>query len=384
MSHDQDLRARIETLERTVDRQSAVIATYEGANALYKRMKRWSFLGGWARRFALSRTRSSKRGLVIREHVVSSAPDLIGVCNPLWSGGVRSATFAICPDVVEVSEIHDASSARRAAEAILRHGPSRVMLSGYPLGYDLLAREIKRLAPTTRIFTYVHSAFVWFDQDRDETKVFEHYLELAREGVIERVGFCKRDVAEFMAGQGVDTVQVMNPFPIRNERHELSPDGVIRIGVWGPNLWYRNLTNQIVAGLMIDGSEIHVNDHTPHGFLDSSRIVVHGLLSKDDYESVMRTMDINLYIGFTDCFPMTVVESLTLGIPCLTSDTSDVYAFDADLARALVVSTVDGPMGIASRIRAVLADYPEIQDRMAHYIPKLRAEVDRSIAEFLR
>ena len=384
MDYDPELRARIDALERTVDRQSAVIATYEGANALYKRIRRCSFVGGLARRFALSRTRSSRRGLVIREHVVSDAPDLIGVCNPLWSGGVRSATFAICRDVVEVSEIHDTSSARRAAESILKHRPEKVMLSGYPLGYDLLAREIKELEPATRIYAYVHSAFAWFDQDREETEVFERYLALARDGAIERIGFCKRDVAEFVRAQGVDTVQVMNPFPIRSERHELSPDGVVRIGVWGPNQWYRNLTNQIVAGLMIEGSEIHVNDYTPHGFLDSKRIVVHGKLPKDEYESVMRTMDINLYVGFTDCFPMTVIESLTLGVPCLTSDTSDVYAFDADLFRELVVSTVDGPVGISSRIAAVLADYSAIRDRMALYIPKLRAEVDRSLAEFLR
>lgn len=381
-----DGQRQIESLQRKVAHQASVIETYEAANTLYKRLRHVPMVrrvAHWASARALTRGRG---GLVIREHIESSAgrSPLVGVCNPRWAGGVREATFAICPDVVEISEIFDRSTAARAALSVTKYYPDKVMLSGHPTGYDLLAEEIKRRSPSTRIYAYVHSSFAWFDEHPAENPVFDRYLALQRAGVIERIGFCKRDVARFISRLGVDTAVVMNPFSHAASRHELSRDGVIRIGVWGKSLWHRNLLNQIVAALMVEGAEVHVNEYIPHAFLDETRIVAHGRLPREQYDAVMRTMDVNLYVSFTDCFPMTLIESMVHGIPCVASDTSEVYSFDPALKSDLVVSAIDSPLAIAGRIRAVLQEYPSIQQRIEDYLPVLKIEIDKAIEEFLR
>jgi len=202
-------------------------------------------------------------------------------------------------------------------------------------------------------------------------------------GIIEKVGFCKRDLAEFFKTQGVNAFFVMNRFyPEKHQQKKLSGKKV-KIGVWGKNYWHRNITNQVVAGLMVDGSELNVNEVGDHFFLDQSRIHAHGILPKPEFLKLFSTMDINLYISMTECFPMTVIESMQYGIPCLVSDTSDVYKFSPLLKERLTVSTIDGPIGIADKIREVLADYEAIQEEIVKYLPVLKKVTEDSIKDYL-
>lgn len=379
-----DAEKRIVELEQRVAHQQSVIATYEAANGLYRRLKNFSVLGRIVRRLRGLADAPTTSGVTIIDSVTSDRPAVIGVCNPRFSGGVKSSTYTLCGDVVEVSDMFTLSQATDAAAAIVAHAPARVVISGYTIGYDLLVDEIKRLAPGTLVYAYVHSAFIWFDQYPDENPVFVRFLAQQRAGLIERIGFCKRDVAEYFAGRGYDTAFLMNRFEVAGSSHRLSEDGIVRIGVWGRNLWHRNILNQVIAAQMVPGAEVHVNEVGDHAFLDRGRLVVHGFLPKHEFEPVFRQMDVNLYVSFTDCFPMTLIESMGEGIPCVASDTSDVYAFDPELKSALVVSTVDGPIGIAAAVQRVLENYDDIQERMSSYIPVLSTEVERSIEEFLR
>lgn len=373
----------IAELTRTIEHQQSIIATYETVSGVYRRLKRFPVIGTAARRVAGLMRPAAKHGIIMNDNVVSEHPELIGVCNPRFAGGVKASTYSLCADVIEVSEMFDRASARRVAAHITAYKPAKILISGYSVGYDLLIEEVKKAAPETRVFAYVHSAFIWFDTYMDENPIFYRFLEQETEGLIEKIGFCKRDVSEYFKRLGHNSFFIMNRFELKPERHRRSDDGTIRIGVWGQNLWHRNILNQVIAALMVPGSEVHVNQMTRHEFLDKERIVVHGLLPKEEFAKVFSSMDINMYVSFTDCFPMTLIESMEQGIPCIASDTSDVYSFDPELKESLVVSTIDGPIGISEKIIHVLATYDEVQERIASYLPVLSAEVERSIEEFL-
>lgn len=318
------------------------------------------------------------------DNVHCQDPELIAVCNPNFSLGVKSATYSLSEQVFEVSEIITRGHARSVARRIALYKPKRLLISGYALGYDLLAEEAKKAMPETEVLVYIHSAFIWFDFYPEENHVFEKMLELARVGVIRRIAFCKRDLAEYFKCQGLDTCFVMNRFDMPTDvKARKLEAGKIKIGIWGANLWHRNILNQVIAALMVPGAEIHVNEINDHHFLDRTRIIEHGILPKKDFDRLFLQMDINLYVSLTDCFPMTLVESLAKGIPAIASDTSDVYAFNVRLKNMLVVSTVDGPLGISKKINEVIADYTNIQKEIGTYLPKLKQEVEASIEEFL-
>lgn len=374
-----------EELEKLLERQDSIIRNYESVSSFYKKVKNNSLLGHTARVAAGILKNNKLSSTKIISNIKSEKVDVIAICNPHFSLGVRSATFALTPNVIEVSEIFNRKTAVKVARQIAAFAPKKVILSGYSTGYDLLAEEIKKTLPKTRIFAYIHSSFIWFDVYADENPVFEKFLELEKIGVIEKIGFCKNDVAEYFKQKGVNAFFVMNRFTIPERApRKINKKGKIKIGVFGANLWHRNILNQVVAALMIPNTEIHVNEIGNHKFLDQERIVVHGFLPKEEFNKLFSDMDINMYISLTDCFPMNLIESMANGIPAIASDTTDVYSFSPKLKEWLIVSTVDGPIGISKKLAETIAHHEEIQEEISEYLPVLKVKVEKSIQEFLK
>lgn len=315
--------------------------------------------------------------------VTSKSLQIIGVCSPDYRG-VRSATYALVDDVVEVSEILSPKKAKEIASKIAEWSPKKVLFSGYPYGYDLLIQEVKIALPESKILVLVHSAFTWFGIYPRENETFEAILELAKRGVVSEIGFVKRDLAEFFKEQGIETCFVMNRFEPNLEKMKELSEGTIKIGIFGSNLWHRNILNQVIGALMLDNTEVHVNELGDHKFLDQKRVFVHGFLPKEEFLKLFSQMDLNLYISLTDCFPMSVVESMSYGIPCLVSDTSDIYAWSNLLQERLTIPKIDSPLAIKEKIEEVLRDYKEIQEEIKKYLPLLKEKAEKSIEEFLK
>ena len=316
-------------------------------------------------------------------NVTSEHPDVIGVVSPYFRG-VRSATKEMVPDMIEISNIYSRPVAKRLAAKVISYSPKKVLISGYAVGHDLLAEELKKADPNVRIFLLVHSAFIWFDLYPAENAIFENFINMAKKGIIEKVGFCKRDLAEYFGGQGLNTFFVMNRFyPEKHKAHKINKKNV-SIGIFGQNWWHRNITNQVIGALMLPNTHIHVNEVSNHFFIDRNRVKVHGILPKEEFLKLYDKLDMNMYISMTDCFPMVAIESMQYGIPCLVSDTSDVYAFNAKLKKWLTVSTIDGPIGISKKINEVIENYPAIQAEISKYLPVLKDKVEASIKEFLK
>lgn len=315
--------------------------------------------------------------------VSSDNTEIIAIVSPYFRG-VKSATKEMVPDMIQVSDIYNKTIAKRLAKKICAYRPEKILISGYAKGHDLLAYEIKKLLPSVRIFVLIHSAFIWFDSYPAENVVFENFINMAKKGIIEKVGFCKRDLAEYFASLGINSYFVMNRFyPEKHQIKTLSKKS-INIGIFGQNQWHRNITNQAIGALMVDGTTVHCNEISSHFFIDKSRVKAHGILPKDDFLKLYESMDINMYISMTDCFPMSVIESMQYGIPCLVSDTSDVYSFNPKLKKWLTVSSIDSPIGISKKINEVITNYSDIQREIKNYLPVLHEKVEASIKEFLK
>jgi hypothetical protein len=63
---------------------------------------------------------------------------------------------------------------------------------------------------------------------------------------------------------------------------------------------------------------------------------------------------INLYVTLTECHPLTPIESYLLGVPCLISRTSGVFADDPELWETTTVDRADDPRAIAAAAAALL------------------------------
>ena len=325
----------------------------------------------------------NKNRTVVLDLVSNDLPEIIAVAHPEYRG-VKSATKEMVNDIFEVSNIYNQQTAKKIAKKISQYNPKKVLISGYAIGYDLLAKELKKTMPEVGIFVLIHSAFIWFDVYPNENQVFKRFIDMAKSGIIEKVGFCKNDLAEYFKSQGINAYFVMNRFyPEKHEFRKIS-DTKIKIGIFGKNMWHRNITNQTIGATMVENTEVHVNEISDHFFIDKKRVISHGILPKNEFLDLYKTLDINMYISLTECFPMSVIESMQYGIPCLVSDTSDVYKWSQKLKNWLTVSTIDSPIGISNKIKEVILNYNDIQIEIKNYIPILKNKTEESISEFLK
>jgi hypothetical protein len=96
-------------------------------------------------------------------------------------------------------------------------------------------------------------------------------------------------------------------------------------------------------------------------------------------------MSVNMNVSFTDCFAMTVLESLHYRIPCVISNTSEpVYHGSAYLKNNLIASDSDSPLAISERLEWVLEHYEEVQSAITQHLPVLNEEIEKTIENFLR
>ena len=77
-----------------------------------------------------------------------------------------------------------------------------------------------------------------------------------------------------------------------------------------------------------------------------------------------------MYVSLTEGFPMTVLESMSAGVPCRTSPTSAMFEFDNDkvLRDTLVVNELEDPNVIATALPKLLERKHELVPRMNLYV----------------
>ncbi len=370
-------------LENIISHQQKIIKNYELAGGLVSMLRRIPFMGCVVKLLAIVLGSKTKVSTRVIDNIKNKRPEIIAIVSPDFRG-VRSATIEMVPDVIEISNIYSHKKAAELATEVIKYSPKKVLISGYAQGHDMLIEELKKADPSLRIFVLIHSAFIWFDVYPAENYVFERFIKLAKDGIVEKVSCWKKDLGEYFKSQGLSTFFVMNRFyPEKHEFKSIDKDN-INIGVFGNNLWHRNITNQVIGALMIKSSKVHVNEISNHFFINKERLDIHGILPKDEFLKLYKKLDLTLYISMTECFPMVAIESMQYGVPCLLSDTSDVYSFSPKLKSWLTVSTIDSPIGISKKIKEVIEKYNNIQKEIKDYLPVLKNAVERSIEEFLK
>ncbi len=304
------------------------------------------------------------------EAFLAARPESISICHPDWRG-IRAATRAQSPFVLEIPGIKGREHCQRAVSFIAESGARKVVINGFPAGIEQLATGLKEAAPDIEIFFVYHGAPAQ-DHSREDL-VIRRMLDLVDGGTVRKLGFVKAGLAEYFQLRGYPAHHVTNrfsapfvdasPVPRRGDR--------FHIGVFAPNISHKNVTTQILAGLMIPDSIVEVCELPPLAYLGQSRdrLLVHGILPHPEFMEVLRATDASLYVSHSECYPMTVLESLAAGVICLTSHTSELFTGSAVLQEALVVPEHDNPSAIASRLQRAL-------DRRTELIPLAQAHLE--------
>ncbi len=289
---------------------------------------------------------------------MAAAPRVVGICHPDWRG-IRASTQGLCEGVLQIEEIATDEHADAIA-AFLRDARSQVVvIQGIPPGSQRLAVRLRKALPKLRILHVFHGSTAQQTYP-GEAPLVDGMIDLVRAGVIDALGFVKVGMAECLRREGVPA------FPIYNKAN-LSPTapkvtrftgGKMNLGVFVPTAIHKNFNTQVMAALAVPNSVVHVNE-APVAFrreAHQGRFHVHGLLPHAEFMQKLGEMDANLYVTLSECYPMTVIESLERGVVCLTSHTSPIFDDHDFLMRSLVVTQLDDPWAIAQKVETAVAN----------------------------
>lgn len=310
-------------------------------------------------------------------------PEVVLLCHPDWRG-IRAATYGQGRHVLEVPGIESQEQAERLATFLEHCGTRRLVINGFPPGSGLLARTIQRRQAGTTVDLVYHGtpAQAHFRED----SIIDQMLQLADDGAIRKLGFVKGGLAEYFRGLGYRAEFLMNfvRMPLRPTNIRPGPDGRLHIGVFAPNISHKNVETQILAALMIPDAVVHVCEMPPMAYLRSrNRIVVHGIRPHAEFMKLLATMHATLYVSLVECYPMTVLESLAMGVVCLTSHSSVLFDSAPELFRDLVVTDHDNPHAIARKLSSALERRAELVPRAQEHLGRLNELAERRWREFL-
>lgn len=277
--------------------------------------------------------------------------DVVVVCHPDWRG-VRVAAYAHGAPVVEVADA--GRWAADLAASMGQAGVRTVVVHGYPPGSNRLLRELARRG--VRGLVVLHSSMAQHGGEAGEAAVADAVATLARDGVVERIGLVKQGLAEAFAALGYPARWVPNRAPQLPalERLDLGDDR-FHVGVFAEPFWRKNVVTQLASVALLDGrARAHVLHRPRVAYLQALDVVEHGVVAWERFLQLQASVDLNLYVTLSECYPLSPVESYLCGVPCLTSRTSSVFRDDPQLWALTTVETPDDPVAIADGARRLL------------------------------
>jgi len=288
-------------------------------------------------------------------------PSVVQICHPEWRG-VRASTYAFGDVVVETTDLTDA--ARPLAAELIEAGAATVVVQAWVPGTEALLHAASAAGLATRMV--FHSSMPQHGADHHEGEAVTRAFDLADDGVIGRVGFVKDGLAEAFEAMGHHAWYLANRVPRLPpfEREDLG-DG-LDVGVFQHPYWRKNVTTQLSAVAILGGTA-HIMAKPDVGYL-SLPIVEYGELAHDRFIGLQASVDLNLVVSLSECYPMSPMESYAAGVPALVSRTSALFASDPELYALTTVGEADNPTAVAAAARALFDHRDEAVERAATWL----------------
>lgn len=331
----------------------------------------------------LRRRTSDPVAAVVRTPEIPDAPDgVVQVCHPAWRG-VRSSATAFGDPIVTADDLTDLLT---ALPALLERSVHTVVIQGWPPGAADFARGAERAG--LRVLAVSHSAPSQHGVDAGEAEALDDALLLAREGTIARVGVVKAGVAESLGALGHPVTHVPNRVPDVSDHRRRSgvdadDDGPRSVGIFLFPMWRKNVTTQLLAAAEL-GWTPHVMADPGVAYLAGIGIRVHGELDRATFLDRFAAMHMNFNVTLSECHPMMPMESYRLGVPCLLSRTSDLFAAEPTLHALTTVADADDPHAIAAAARRLDAEREYAVAEAGRALDAIDAVGSRAWREFTR
>lgn len=324
--------------------------------------------------------------------------EYIAIYNP-YTIGVMNSTKELFENTLGLSELFNNKFIDEIASCIVENNIKQVIFSPIAYGWKELVEKLKEKNKNIKIKFFWHGSHSLF-VNRDESYFLYNILEMCDRNLVDTIAFAKESMADFYKQKGYNsvflknTVRSIKPEEIKNMDYyknlkQQKNKSKTYVGIYSAgDRWEKNTFNQISSvSLMnnvildcIPATELVIN------FCKLMNITLKdssGYLKREEMIARMALNDVNLYVTFTECSPIVPLESLEMGVPCLTGNNHH-YFKNTKLEELLVVKSEDDINEIAEKTKMILNNKELIIKMYKEWKTNYDDECTESVKEFLK
>ena len=335
--------------------------------------------------------------LLLQMRAIRNHSDILALC-PENTGfdwlGIKRATMNLFPVSGFVfpqyfsRSVYSGQELEHIADGIAGLGFRQVIFNGFLKYFGIMIRRLNQANPEISVKCIFHGSLSEMDLNAELPEDMQLLISMLHSGSMKTIGLIKKGLGEFFRfNYHVNACHIVLPPPIfgKDVNPRKANDGKIHIGVFVNDQFRKNLFNQVAAALMIENSVVHVFETSVLDIFGMNhRFVMHPAnLPRDQFLTVLADMDVNLYNTYSETWGQIVVESIVLGIPCLTNNSSGVLDASPGLRNLLVVKEHDNAGAYAEAIVNVLNKKSWFEELTLGYIDALRQQSEASLTTFL-
>lgn len=323
--------------------------------------------------------------------------EYIAIYNP-YTIGVMNSTKELFENTLGLSELFNNKFIEEVANCIVENNIKQVIFSPIAYGWKELVEKLKEKNKNIKIKFFWHGSHSLF-VNRDESYFLYNILEMCDRKLVDTIAFAKESMADFYKQKGYNsifvknTVKSINPEEIKNSEYynnlqKLKNKSKVYVGIYSAgDRWEKNTFNQISSISLMNNVVLDCIPATElvTNFCKLMNITLKepsGYLKREEMIARMALNDINLYVTFTECSPIVPLESLEMGVPCLTGNNHH-YFKGTSLEELLVVKSEDDINEIAEKTKIILNNKKEIIKMYKEWKKNYDDESKVSVVEFL-
>lgn len=300
----------------------------------------------------------------INEIELSGNSEYLVFYNKYWLG-VTSATKELFDNLVDCGELFRKKDIKKIGEAIINSGVSQVIFSSFAIGWKDLAIYLKSRKNDLKIKTYWHGSHSQILDTYGWNRNVE-IIKLHKRGIIDVMATCKESLLNFYKKENYEAYFLTNKVTIDVNPLKTKKSNSIKIGLYAAKCddWRKNMYTQMASVSMIENAIIDMvplND-SAKDFAKILGVKIEGLekpLPREDLLKRMSMNDVNLYVTYSECAPMLPLESMEMGVVCITGNNHH-YFMEDEIEKYVVVNNEEDPEEIKDKIEKAVKEREKI------------------------
>lgn len=315
----------------------------------------------------------------------------LAICNKDWLG-TSFATKENFENVLEFHELYNGDNIAEYAKVLCSKKLRLIVFSAFSIGWEQLIEEIRKIDKKVKIKVLWHGSNAMHCEDYDWA-MFYLILKMLKQGQINSIGFAKKSMYEYYKKMGYSVEFVMNNISLSDELKKVSNlkknSDNVKIGLYASgNRWVKNFYNQFAGAALVENSIIDcipINQRVREfsNILNARLTGSSKNIKRNELLERMAQNDINIYCTFVECAPLLPLESMEMGVPCITGNNHH-YWEGTELEKYLVVDKVDNSFEIYNRINYCLKNKNKIMKLYKEWKNEYNKTYKKNIESFLK